>query len=114
MLIPENLYYSYFPTGSNYICNPPVEDTDIDTMYYVKNLTETDEQLIKEGWTDCGKEGYKRQGIWKAYRKGKYNAIITNSFDFYLKFEAATELAKKRNLLDKEERIELFNIIVGE
>lgn len=42
MNIPKELYISCFPTGSNYICNPPVEDTDIDTMYLVHNVEETD------------------------------------------------------------------------
>lgn len=31
----------------------------------------------------------------------------------YIRFEAATELAKKYNLLEKEERVEFFEIIVG-
>jgi hypothetical protein len=112
MNIPENLYYSSFPTGSHYICNPPVTDTDIDIMYFVKDMYEADRQVIAEGWEPCDKGEY-GIGPWRAYRKGKYNALLTSSFKYYIKFEAATELAKKRNLLEKEERIELFHIITG-
>lgn len=110
MNIPAGLYYNSFPTGSNYICDPPVLDTDIDVMYWVKDLYETDKYLLKNGWTLCGNEEYNNTG-WKAYRNGKYNAIVTPVYEHYIKFYAATELAKKMNLLDKEERIELFNII---
>lgn len=112
MNIPDNLYFSMFQTGSNYICNPPVLDTDIDTMYYVKDIYEADKALLADGWKPCDKGEY-GVGEWRAYRNGKYNALITANYDYYCKFEAATELAKKRNYLDKEDRIELFSIIVG-
>lgn len=112
MNIPKELYISCFPTGSNYICNPPVEDTDIDTMYLVHNVEETDKRLVADGWTICGNNEY-AVGKWRAYRNGKYNAIVTANWDMYIRFEAATELAKKYNLLEKEERVEFFEIIVG-
>lgn len=107
MDIPENLYYCKFLTGSSYICNPPVLDTDIDTMYYVKDIYEADKAILQDGWELCGKEEYKNSN-WKAYRKGKYNALITSNFKHYTLFEAATELAKKRNYLDKDDRIEIL------
>lgn len=113
MDIPANLYYTSFPTGSAYICDPPVTDTDIDTMYWVKDIYETDRILLKDGWGSCGDAAYS-VGCWKAYRNGRYNAIVTSNYEHYIKFYAATELAKKMNLLDKEERIELFGIICGE
>lgn len=112
MKIPEDLYYASFPTGSNYICNPPVVDTDIDTMYYVRDLYVSDKSLILDGWTPCSDKEYKGN-TWKAYRKGKYNAIITADYKLYVRFEAATELAKKYNLLDKDDRIEIFSLIIG-
>ncbi len=112
MNIPKYLYTMCFPTGSNYICNPPVEDTDIDTMYFVKDLYEADRIILAEGWTACDKGEYDISN-WRAYRKGKYNALITDNYNHYIRFEAATELAKKYNLLEKEERIEIFEIVTG-
>ena len=111
-MLPEHLYTSYFPTGSNYICNPPVTDTDIDFMYLVYSLEECADWLEENGWKKCGSNGYKQLG-WISYRKGKYNLILTDDMDHYNKFEAATELAKKRNLTRKADRIALFNTIIG-
>ena len=53
-MIPSYLYSNTFPTGSNYICNPPVTSTDIDQMFLVYNLEETKKTLLKDGWTLCG------------------------------------------------------------
>ena len=116
-MIPSYLYSNTFPTGSNYICNPPVTNTDIDQMFLVYNLEETKKTLLKDGWTLCGHdaidqypEGY---DDWYALRKDNLNALITNNMDYYLKFYEATETAKKLNLLDKKDRIELFQKITG-
>lgn len=111
-MIPNHLYIDSFKTGSNYICNPPVENTDLDEIFLVYDLDETELELLEDGWEKCGSKEYALDN-WAAYRKGKNNAIITVNRDQYDKFEAATELAKKRNLLQKTDRIKLFNLIVG-
>ena len=111
-MIPSHLYITSFLTGSNYICNPPVTDTDIDQMFLVHSLDETDYELTELGWKKCGNDEYATDD-WSAYRKGNLNALITSSKNHYDKFEAATELAKKRNLLNKVDRVNLFNTIVG-
>lgn len=114
-MLPEDLYLCSFPTGSNYICNPPVENTDIDYMFLVYSLEDLDYELKGLGWTVCGKESYNgKPDHWRAYRKDKYNALVTTDISYYNRFEAATELAKKRNLLDKSDRVRLFNDILGE
>ena len=111
-MIPKHLYMMSFPTGSSYICNPPVTWTDIDEMFYVYDLVETEQELLKDGWKKCGIAEYAIDN-WAAYRKGINNALVTSNRNHYDKFEAATELAKKRNLLKKEDRITLFNTVVG-
>ena len=111
-MIPNHLYIDSFKTGSNYICNPPVENTDIDEMFLVYNLEETELELVDNGWEKCGNTEYDLTK-WAAYRKGKLNALITDNLNHYTKFEAAAELAKKRNLLYKKDRVALFNLIVG-
>ena len=113
-MIPSHLYSTSFPTGSNYICNPPVTNTDIDTMYLVYNLQEAHHCLIRNNWEPClsedKKDTYQDLNIsMLAYRQGIHNALITESEAYFLDFYKATEEAKKLNLLNKEDRIKLFN-----
>ena len=107
-MIPSYLYTASFPTGSSYICNPPVLDTDIDQMFLVDDLEKVSKILEKLGWKRCGNEEYKIDK-WIAYRKDNLNALLTNNLDHFNKFLQATEEAKKLNLLDKKDRIALFD-----
>ena len=107
-MIPSYLYTASFPTGSSYICNPPVLDTDIDQMFLVDDLEKVSKILEKLGWKHCGKEEYKVDK-WIAYRKDNLNALLTDNLDHFNKFLQATEEAKKLNLLDKKDRIALFD-----
>ena len=113
-MIPEHLYLYSCPTGSYYICTPSVVDTDIDTLFLVYNLEETVEYLKEDDWCLCGKEQYEQTSDWVAYRKGNLNVLLTDNSKYYDRFEAATELAKKRNLLSKKDRIRLFKLILQE
>jgi len=106
-MIPSYLYMISFPTGSSYICNPPVLDTDIDVMHLVYDMEEVNKELLKDGWTLCGQDEY-ALGVWAAYRKDKLNALVTTSKKYFDKFFNATQEAKKLNLLKKEDRINLF------
>lgn len=102
-------------TGSRFICDPPVMDTDID---YVCLSRGTVHQIYLpcDGWTltnpdDEGKyEGMERH--FDTYRKGEYNLIVTQSIRFYCDFVTATYVAKERNLTDKQDRIALFQKIL--
>ena len=107
-MIPSYLYTASFPTGSSYICNPPVLDTDIDHMFLVDDLEKVSQVLEKLGWKRCGNEEY-QIGKWVAYRKDNLNALLTDNLDHFNKFLQATEEAKKLNLLDKKDRIALFD-----
>jgi len=107
-MIPSYLYTASFPTGSSYICNPPVLDTDIDQMFLVDDLEKVSKILEKLGWKRCGKEEYQIDK-WVAYRKDNLNALLTDNLDHFNKFLQATEEAKKLNLLDKKDRIALFD-----
>ena len=112
-MIPSHLYITSFLTGSNYICNPPVTDTDIDQMFLVHSLDETDYELTELGWKKCGINEYAVDN-WAAYRKDNLNALITTSKNHYDKFEAATELAKKRNLLNSRSDTSLISRLRGQ
>lgn len=96
------------PTGSRYICNPPVMDTDNDTVILVNGYYNWEEMLSNEGWEDCGIDYDSIDGDFRAYRKGEENYIVTEDEDFFFSYVKATEGAKALNLLNKEDRIKLF------
>lgn len=110
--IPLWMVKDYHKTGSTVICNPPVEDTDIDFCLWVEDIKKVSELLCSAGWSVCGGEAYSNaDSDFAALRKGKLNYILVGTWDDYNKWEAAMLLAKHRNLIDKHDRIELFRSI---
>lgn len=95
-------------TGSNYICNPPVEDTDIDYICYTTNAANL-RKIEAQGFVLDGVDytDNPHQEFW-SYKKGYINLIITDDLAFYNRFVEATEEAKRLNLTNKKDRIELF------
>jgi hypothetical protein len=104
----EDTVIKSWPTGSRYICNPPVADTDRDTVILVNGYYDYDELLEKEGWVESINDGYKSGGRFVSYRKGIDNYIVTEEPDFFNEYVIATEVAKMLNLQKKEDRIALF------
>ena len=99
-------------TGSSYICDPPVLNTDIDILTLSR-----EGDLSEHGWERCSGEEYEMGSedfSFQAWRKGKYNLIVTSNREYYYSFLLATKLAKKLNLKEKEQRITLFNYIIRE
>ena len=110
--LPEEGLIAYQGTGSYFICNPPVTDTDKDVLLLVKDSEDYKHSLLEDCWTGC--TGYEdKEPHFFAARKGEINLIVTDELQWYLRFAAATELAKKLNLLKKEERISLFEQVLG-
>jgi len=106
--IPSNLWSNIYTTGSNYICDPPVTDTDIDYIVYSAN-PKLLVWLEEEGFESCNNDyPITITGLFISLRRGKLNLIITDSYTFYHKWVEATKLAKKLNLKEKEQRITLF------
>lgn len=107
-------------TGSHYICNPPVETTDIDYIIYCKpedwNSVITKTRSLgftaQASYFSEYSESAKTQFI--SFKKDKLNYIITPHDEYFDKFVNATELAKRLNLLEKEARIELFHFVIHE
>jgi len=108
-----------FLTGSREICNPPVMNTDIDIC--VRVLGEpgiTEEQQIlgfkhylrERGWTQHGDYPDSDTESWK---KDEYNIILHKTELSYNLWYVATQVAKKLNLLNKEDRIMLFDAVIG-
>ncbi len=108
-------------TGSRVICLPPPTNTDEDYLVLAK-LGEPHEILEKFdslGYIADGDEAYEmlcefETGGWCSFRKNHINYIVTQNSDFYDKFVLATEIAKRLNLLDKEDRIKLFQFMLYE
>ena len=114
-MIPSYLYKVSFPTGSNYICNPPVTNTDIDQMFLVYDLYRAAEELNLLGWKECRTKNNNEYptDVMLAFRLGVNNALLTDNEEYFNNFYKATEEAKRRNLLNKADRIALFEEYTG-
>ena len=99
------------PTGSRYICNPPVLNTDNDTVFLVVP-GDYELGLIEEGFITKDSEiEYDTRGLFQSWRKGIDNYIVTTDQRFYEDYVLATEGAKALNLTKKDDRIKLFKSI---
>ena len=99
------------PTGSRYICSPPPMDTDDDTV--VLALRGYEEALIANGFDSQSTDlEYDMQGDFVSWRRGDENFIVTTDEQFYRKFVKATKIAKALNLMEKGDRITLFQAIL--
>ena len=115
--IPEYLWSGIYQTGSSVICNPPVNDTDID--YVICSRDKDPTKLVefvqsvgfKNSLADQAEYGLDEEGFY-CLRRGSINLIVTGEYYFYEKFVVATKLAKKLNLLKKEQRIALFQYVL--
>jgi hypothetical protein len=99
--------------GSRVTCSPPVMNTDEDFIVLTKERI--DAPLMACGFRlDLGVEFYtgNDNGGFRSFRRGDVNLIVTQEVKFYDKFELATHLAMRFNLLRKEDRIALFQAIL--
>ncbi|MEI3803357.1 hypothetical protein V6R85_02445 [Agrobacterium sp. CCNWLW32] len=109
---------STHPTGSRYICHPPVTDTDEDHVVLVPNIEVAAIRLERDGWTvnrddPAYQYGENNEVEFITARKGHLNLIIYDDHRGYSAFLAATEVAQILNLTDKEHRVALFKAVCG-
>lgn len=117
--------------GSSASCSPPVLDTDIDYMVLVTDLQDTTNYLGETNWTNCCADWADHRGLdpglslradsyavedkygasFTAFRKDKYNLIVTDDKTLYLRSVGAHMVCKHLNLLDKQDRIALYRAI---
>lgn len=114
----------YRLVGSRVTCNPPPLDTDQDVLVEVHscNRIAMEEQMRQEGYVLEGSaptdvvaglgDVMDPQRVFTSMRKGSMNYILTSDPDFYQRFTAATELAKKFNVLAKADRIAMFQAVL--
>lgn len=111
----------YIQTGSRVICNPPVMDTDEDWVLLGTSPKGTDAELIKLGYDKTSPDSYKDDGSapfasfnqFSAFRRrdSDENLIVVYNSHVFTQWKVATQLAKRFNLTDKEDRIALFRAI---
>lgn len=122
-----NFFTKALHTGSRVICDPPPEGTDDDWVLLVpKELLEPFEGILSQsGFVKGGSPGEQSERAgrelggfhsWKKYEHidvgdDCINLILTSSEDFLEKTAKATWLAKRLNLLKKEDRVSLFRAI---
>lgn len=101
-----------YPTGSRYICDPPVTNTDSDWMvlHEVAKTETADKTMEAAGWKLCrnASEGEQYASHVSVWRLGELNAIVTGDKRTFKLRVFCTELAKKLNLKTKRERYDLF------
>lgn len=102
-------YISAHPTGSNFTCDPPVENTDRDIVVLIPRYSRPVFNLaaIRDGW-DIQQD----YGIGTvSYRQGDVNLIVIDHKPLFYKWIGATYVAKLLNLQRKEDRVAMFNTI---
>lgn len=113
--IPNDLWVGIYKTGSSVICNPPVLDTDEDYVIYTNKESQLRKWLLANGVTQSceDKEEYDLESeFMSCYRKDNINLIVVYSKKTFDRWVYATKLAKKLNLLKKEQRITLFKFVL--
>ena len=108
------------PTGSRFVCDPPVLDTDDDWVILVENLEYAKYKAARLSWYYADMGYYRADGsceelapfVSMRHSKDNSNYIFTDDAEFYDRYVAATLLAKKYNLLNKADRIQLFHAVL--
>lgn len=99
--------------GSRVTCNPAPVNTDEDFLALVPfNVTKL---MRDDGFTQDGSPEFytgNDNGGFRSFRKGDMNIITTESTEFFDRFMTATALAKRFNLLEKADRIALFQAVL--
>lgn len=119
---PSDLVRSYERVGSQVTCNPPppLAESDIDWLVYVwhGDFEQFTCQLLNDGWKIGGSkpEHWDAATGFNSFTKEidgvKENVIGTADYNFFCRFNRATILATKFNVLKKADRIELFQAIL--
>lgn len=104
-----------YNVGSRETCDPPPTDTDFDILVYWKQSGgPTIETLLDlQGYYPQSSD-YGDQTDFISYKSKEnvINIILTKHLDFEYNFLLATKICKKLNLLDKKDRISVFDGII--
>lgn len=111
------LFISITPVGSRVTCNPAPMDTDEDYLVLVsaENWPFLSEHLGE--WEHDGSDVNDPEILdaalaFQSYSLGALNIIATKCPEFHRRFLAATHVAKRLNLLQKADRVALFQAVL--
>ena len=107
----KNLFQRVQHVGSTATCNPAPTDTDEDWLCFCEDLDEIKYKLGDLGWKN-EETKYAKLPDFISFRKRDKNLIVTSEKWFYNNFILASLVAKKLNLLKKEDRLDLFHAII--
>lgn len=118
--IGDNGVRDFMRAGSRVTCNPEPTGTDQDWIVLVDShkWDEFSERLISCGWAIGGSnipmEGntLPEDKRFSSFVLQDDNIIATQSPDFYKRFLAATAVCANLNLLEKQDRIDLFQAVL--
>jgi len=108
-----NTLLRFNAVGSRVTCSPAPMNTDQDYLALV--VGDPYQTLTEAGFTQDGSPEFytgSDKGGFRSWRRGDVNIITTEDGVFYDKFMKATYLAKRFNLLNKADRIALFQVIL--
>lgn len=109
--ISDLIGFDFLLTGSRYVCDPPVMDTDIDIVI-VWSL-ETDIKLREAGFASSEDDPsvvYNNSSVVNCYRRDQFNILATYQEKYYL-WKKYNDVATALNLREKEQRVALAQII---
>jgi len=98
------------PVGSRVTCNPPPTDTDMDVLVLVRDMKKFVDDAVVAGFEVGG--SFICKDDFTSLTRGEINLIVTQDGEFYRRFWCASRLAKRWNLLFKEDRIRLFQAVL--
>jgi hypothetical protein len=116
----ESLGCAISATGSRFMCDPPVMNTDED---YLVDLSCSSHQstvtallfaqgFVEEGRASSASRNSGHRSEFKSWRRGTLNLITTVLVAFANRHRQATALCRRLNLLEKADRIAVFQIIM--
>lgn len=107
------------PVGSRVTCTPAPTGTDADYLLLVdKAKADEMRELVAASFEVDGSDlsdvvlNTPEDQQFISYSDGEINLIVTTSERFYRRFMAATSVAKRLNLLDKADRVALFQAVL--
>lgn len=100
-------------TGSRVICDPMPIDSDYDFLVYDSSRNPLAKDLAALGFAEEGEALYPGQSnVFTSWRRDDLNLIVTCDPDFSQKHRLATALCKRLNLLQKPDRIAVFQALL--
>lgn len=114
-ILGDSAVVSVEAVGSRITCVPTPINTDEDWLVLVRDNGKAAVALSQAGYTLDNPNNHYRpeQAVFNSWRgPNAQNLIVTDDWDWHRKFLAATSIAKRLNLLQKADRIALFQAVL--